>query len=153
MIATIKARLVEIQEAVPNVKRAYIYAPSSLPDSDLPVFCTFTGQAIVEQITETLVYESRVYKMRLFVKQAQSGVDGEAEKKVSEFLTSVRNVFLTHPLLGTGAKDSAIDFVQSMRWRGDNGVQILPYAGENYIGAEFQVLVKMITPYTISAYE
>lgn len=149
----VRNRLAEIQRSVPGVKRAYAFAPQLLPESDLPLFCTFTGPATVAPLGETLIEETRTWLMRLYVKPVQAGYDGEAEKAVDEFLLSVRDAFLSHPLLGNGMKDSALPFVERAIWQGDSGIQILPYAGQNYLGAEFRLNIVSIVPVSIAGYE
>jgi hypothetical protein len=149
----VRERLAEIQRTVTGVKRAYAWAPQSLPDSDLPLFCTFTGPATVTMLAETLLEETRTWLMRLYVKNVQAGVDGEAEKAVDEFLLSVRAAFLAHPLLGNGNKDSTLAFVERAAWMGDNGIQVLTYAGQPYLGAEFRLNLVTIIPVTIAGYE
>lgn len=149
----VRNRLAEIQRSVLGVKRAYAYAPQSLPESDLPLFCTFTGPATIAPLGETLIEETRTWFMRLYVKPVQAGYDGEAEKAVDEFLLSVRDAFLFHPLLGNGTKDSALPFVERAVWLGDSGIQVLPYAGQNYLGAEFRLNIVSIVPVSIAGYE
>lgn len=149
----IRQRLAEIQRSVPGVRRAYAFAPQSLPESDLPLFCTFSGSATVTPLGETLLEETRTWLMRLYVKPVQAGYDGEAEKAVDEYLLSVRDAFLSHPLLGNGTKDSALPFVEKAVWLGDSGIQVLPYAGQNYLGAEFRVNIVSIVPVIMAGYE
>jgi hypothetical protein len=149
----IRQRLAEIQASVTGVKRAYVRAPQSLADSDLPAFCTFVGLASINPIGETLAEEVRTWLMRLYVKPILSGIDGEAEKAAEEFLIQVRNTFLSHPQLGKGAKDAVLSFVEKVVWLGDNGIQILPYAGQNYLGVEFRMNIVTIVPLTIAKYE
>lgn len=149
----VRNRLAEIQRGVTGVKRAYAFAPQSLPESDLPLFCTFTGPATIAPLGETLIEETRAWLMRLYVKPVQAGYDGEAEKAVDEFLLSVRAAFLSHPLLGNGTKDSALSFVERAVWMGDSGIQVLPYAGQNYLGVEFRLNIVSIVPVSIAGYE
>ncbi len=152
-IDQIRQRLAEIQAAVSGVKRAYTRAPQALADSDLPAFCTFAGGSVINPISETLIEETRTWLMRLYVKPILSGIDGEAEKAAEEFLIQVRNTFLSHPQLGKGTKDAVLSFVEKVVWLGDNGIQILPYAGQNYLGVEFRVNIVTIVPLTIAKYE
>lgn len=153
LVSTVKSRLATIALAVSGVKRAYANAPQSLPDSDLPILVVFTGAATYTPLGETLAEETRTYLLRLYVAPVQAGYDGEAESRVEPFLTSARAKYLSHPLLGNGAKDSALPFVTRAAWGGDGGVMVLPYAGQNYIGAEFRVNVTTLVPIGVAAYE
>lgn len=149
----VRQQLATIQRSISGIRRAYIFAPQSIPDSDLPLFCTFTGSASCAPLSETLFEETRIWIMRLYVKPMQAGYDGEAEKAVDEFLVSVRDTFLSHPLLGNGVEDSTLPFVKKAVWLGDNGIQVLSYAGQNYLGAEFRLNITTIVPVTIAKYE
>lgn len=149
----IRERLAEIQRTVNGVKRVYEYAPQSLADSDLPAFCTFAGPASVTAIGEDFHEETRTWLMRLYVKPVLQGIDGEAEKAVEPFLESVRDTFLAHPLLGKGVKDSVLDWMKRAVWLGDSGVQILSFAGQNYLGVEFRLNVTTIISAEIAMFE
>ncbi len=149
----IRERLAEIQRGIAGIKRAYIYAPQIIPESDLPVFCTFAGPATVTLLSEALAEETRTWVMRLFVRPVQAGYDGEAEKSVDSFLVGVRDIFLSHPMLGKGTPDSVLPFVRRAVWFGDGGIQILPYAGQNYLGAEFRLGITTIVPVVVSVFE
>lgn len=152
-MSEIRQRLVDIQKTVSGVKRAYVWAPQSLADSDLPAFCTFAGPAMITPISETLVEETRTWLMRLYVKPVLQGIDGEAEKAVEPYLTSVRNVFLSHPLLGKGTKDSTLNWLEKAVWLGDSGIQVLSFAGQNYLGIEFRLNLTVIVSVTIASFE
>ncbi|KPL82655.1 hypothetical protein SE15_11190 [Thermanaerothrix daxensis] len=152
-MSDIQQRLVDIQKTISGIKRAYLWAPQSLADSDLPIFCTFAGSATVAPIGEILAEETRTWLMRLYVKPIFQGIDGEAEKSAEPFLTSVRDVFLSHPLLGRGTKDSTLPWVKKVVWLGDNGIQVLNYAGQSYVGIEFRIAITTIVPISIAFYE
>jgi hypothetical protein len=152
-MSDIRERLADIQKMVSGVKRAYVWAPQSLADSDLPAFCTFAGPAVITPISEMLVEETRTWLMRLYVKPVLQGIDGEAEKAVEPYLTSVRNVFLSHPLLGKGTKDSTLNWLEKAVWLGDSGIQVLGFAGQNYLGIEFRLSLTVIVSVTIASFE
>jgi hypothetical protein len=154
MISVIKTRLAEIARTVAGVKRAYAEAPQSLPASDLPIFVSFAGPVTAfSNLGEQLGEETRTYLLRLYVKPIQQGYDGEAEKAAEPFLDSVRDKFLSHPALGLGTEAAQIAFVEKMTWQGDGGLAVLPFAGENYLGAEFRISVQTLVPIAITAYE
>ncbi len=150
---SIRQRLAEIQSGITGIRRAYVWAPQTLADSDLPAFCTFAGPATVNQTSDTFVEETRTWLMRLYVKPVLQGIDGEAEKAVEPFLEKVRNTFLSHPLLGNGSKDSALPWVKRAVWLGDGGIQVLSYAGQNYLGVEFRLAVTVIRSLAVAEFE
>ncbi|RJR09993.1 hypothetical protein C4588_04190 [Candidatus Parcubacteria bacterium] len=147
MITQIRAKLAQIQSSINGIKRVYEYAPMSLAPSDLPAFVTFIGTVIPRFIGEQLIEETRSFLMRLYVIPIQSGIDGEAEKAVEPFMGSVRDAFLSHPALYN------LEFVRQVNWLGDGGIQILSYAGENYIGVEFKISIVQFAPIIIAAME
>jgi len=108
---------------------------------------------VITPISEMLVEETRTWLMRLYVKPILQGIDGEAEKAVEPYLTSVRNVFLSHPLLGKGTKDWTLNWLEKAVWLGDSGIQVLGFAGQNYLGIEFRLSLTVIVSVTIASFE
>jgi len=103
-VEEIRERLAMIQRTIEGVKRAYEYAPQSLPPSDLPAFVNFVGPSMEnwQALGSNYDQEGRTFIMRLFVKGVQQGVDGEAEKACEPFLERVRDAFSGRPGLGLG---------------------------------------------------
>lgn len=153
-ISAIKTRLAEIARTVSGIKRAYTNAPQSLPATDLPIFVPFAGQVVnPHRISQELYGEGRQFILRLYVKHIQQGYDGEAEKAVEPFLDIVRDTFLAHPALGTGIYAELLDGIEEITWQGDNGISVLSFAGENYLGAEFRLTVATLHQVNVSTYE
>jgi len=148
----IKTRLAAIAATVSGIQRTYAEAPASLPDADLPILIPFAGPATFIKIAETLGEETRTFQLRLYVVHKQAGYPGEAEKTVEPFLTSVRDVFLAHPMLGLG-QNAQLAFIEKSTFLGDSGIVVLPFAGEDYVGTEYKIAVTSITPITIAAFE
>jgi hypothetical protein len=105
------------------------------------------------KLSEQMGEETRQYMCRLYVKSIQQGYDGETEKAVEPFLSSLRDVFLAHPLLGLGSSITQIPFVRAVTWLGDGGIVVLPYGGDSFLGAEFRLSVSVLVPIGIAAYE
>lgn len=155
-IATVKTRLAAIQGTITGVKRTYAEAPVSLPYSDLPCFVTFAGPSVHNWaiLGEGEDLEERTYFMRLYVRPVGQGLDGEAEQACEPFFERVRDCFASHPGLGLGTKTNGpLAEVQRAWLQGDNGVGVLPYAGEQFIGIEWRLQVRQIVPVTYAAYE
>lgn len=156
-ISTVKTRLSEIQAAISGVKRAYVDAPMSLAEADLPLFCTFLGPATVdyEQFGDGEALGMRDYLMRLYVTPVQSGEDGEAEKAVETFVASVYAAFQARPGLSsaTAGHTSPLEGVEMARLISDNGAAVLPFAGVNFLGIEFRLRVWEIASYTLASGE
>ena len=124
-INNIKTRLANIAKLVTGIKRAYAEAPMSLPPSDLPVFCSFTGPVLsFETLSAQTAIETRQFICRLYGTQIQQGYDGNAEKLVEPFITSMRDVFLSHPGMGLETANTRIEFVSKLSWLGDGGILI-----------------------------
>jgi hypothetical protein len=145
-VETVKARLAVIQRTITDVKRAYVHMPlTDLPEPDMPLFGNFTGPATYDWITlgsdEDL--EARIYLMRLYVKKATQGIDGEAEKKCEPFFESVPRKFAARPSLGLGTAGSNLVGVQMATLLGDGGISIFNHpTGSQYIGIEWKLEVR-----------
>lgn len=153
LLASVKSRLAELERMIVGVKRAYTEAPASLPHADLPIFLNFTGPATYTPMGETLAEETRTFVMKLYVKPIQQGVDGEAEAAVTEYLSAARDVFIAHPHLGNGAAGQVLDWIENAQYMGDSGIIVLPYANENFIGAEFRMNVTSVIVRQIAKFE
>ncbi len=152
-LSQIRQRLVQIQRQIPGVRRAFDYVPLALPDSDLPAFCNFVGPASFTQTGDVVGEETRIWIMRLYVRPVLQGIDGETEKSVDQFLTGVRNTFLSHPAFGLGSLASLLPEVKRAVWQGDNGIQVLDFAGQSYLGVEFRLAVTTTILIGYSDYE
>lgn len=152
-IADVKERLASIVLETPGIKRAYACAPQSLPDSDLPLVVIFTGVSIWSTISDGLAEETRTYLIRLYVAPIQSGYDGEAERRVEPYLDTLRAAILKHPHLGNSLTGETLPGVRECVYNGDTGIAVLPYAGQNYLGAELRVNVSTFVTYDIASYE
>jgi hypothetical protein len=154
-VATVKPRLVQIQKTITGVKRAYAQAPGAIPPGDLPLFLNFTGPSENnwEILGEDGDVETRMYLMRLLVRQLGQGIDGEAERLCEPFFTSVRNAFAARPGLGLGTSSSHLAGVQLAVLLGDSGVSVIKHAGEEFIGVEFRLQVTEYIEVSYAAYE
>lgn len=141
-VETIKARLAEIQGQIPGVRRAYMHGPAALPAGDLPCFVNFTGAATHDwaRLGAERDWETRQYLMRLYIREVQSGIDGEAEARCEPFFARVRDAFAARPGL------DGLSNVQIATLAGDSGLAVLSYAGQEYAGIEFRLQVVMIVP-------
>lgn len=151
-ISAIKTRLAEIQAAISNIKRAYANAPFSIPEGDLPLFINFTGpsQNDYDIYGDGEINETRDFLMRLYVAPIEQGLSGEAEKAVEPFFPLVYAAFGARPGLSsaTTGHTSPLDGVKYSFIVSDGGISVLPFAGANYIGAEFKLRVQAVQSYT-----
>lgn len=154
-VETVKPRLAQIQKTVTGVKRAYAQAPGAIPPGDLPLFLNFTGPSENnwEILGEDGDVETRMYLMRLLVRQIGQGIDGEAERLCEPFFARVRNTFAARPGLGSGTAGSHLAGVQAAVIRGDSGVSIIKHAGEEFIGIEFKLEVREYVEVVYEDYE
>lgn len=153
-VEEIRERLAMIQRTIEGVKRAYEYAPQSLPPSDLPAFVNFVGPSMEnwQALGSNYDQEGRTFIMRLFVKGVQQGVDGEAEKACEPFLERVRDAFSGRPGLGLGHSSGSagrpLDGVMGAYLAGDSGISPMLYAGEEFLGTEFRLHVQQVVGVT-----
>ena len=137
-VATVKAQLAVLQAQITDVKRAFAQGPLSLPLTDVPLFCNYTGAATHDWriLGAERDRETRLYLMRLYVCTAQDGIGGEAERRCEPFFPLVRDYFAARPSLGR------LNGVEVATLLGDSGVMNpMLYAGEQFIGIEFRLQV------------
>jgi hypothetical protein len=147
-IAQIKERLAAIERLISGVTRAEAHAPSSLPETDLPMFLNFVGQASHDQerLGENLDYISREFRAVLYVTPISSGISQEAEARVEPFIDACSKVFLAHPALTSPTYPSPASWVQRARLSSDSGVTIVRFSEgssvQRFLGIEFRIRVE-----------
>lgn len=136
-IPAIKTQLVTIQTAIPGIQRAYANGPKALPETDLPLFVNFVGpgQRATPWDAGDTQHETRTILMRMYVKNAQAGLDGEAELAVETLIKPIYDAFDSQSLLAD------LPFIRSAVIASDSGVIILPYASVPFVGVEFRLEV------------
>jgi hypothetical protein len=135
-ISDIKTALADVLADVSGVSRSYAYAPASLPPGDLPATVVFTGQAEYSRSGyQTAVSPDRTFTINLYVQPMGQGIDGEAERLLEPFLSSIPTALAAQPRLGLAE-------VWLVTLQRDSGAAVLTLAGEQYIGASFTVLVE-----------
>lgn len=155
-IAAIKERLALLFEGglsstgktvvgVTGVKRAYAQGPLALPETDLPLVVIFTGPTrSVTNIGGDLYQESRQFNCRLYVVPVGQGIDGEAERKVEPFIERGERLIMSRESLGDGDVADFIAGVFVVVYMGDSGVQVMRYAGIDFLGVEFRVAIDAV---------
>lgn len=130
---------------ITGIKRAYAQGPSSLPESDFPLFINFTGPTRnVQHLGGTLYQESRLFNCRLYVTPVLSGIDGEAERKVEPFIELCEKRFLQIASLSDGNPEDLITGIQKIEYLGDSGISVLLYAKVQYLGVEFRLAIDAV---------
>ena len=137
---TVKAKLVEIQEAIPGITRAFAYAPHNISNSDLPAIVNFTGPANYDTVLvgTDVIYETRTYLMRLFVKSIAAGLSGEVERDIEPFISLVPSYFASRPDF------EDLEGVLENKILGDGGIQVFKYGGQDYLGVEFRIEISEV---------
>jgi hypothetical protein len=86
--------------------RANAQAPFSLAETDLPTWCIFAGQATYpfppDRSENRLAKEDRDFSCVLYVCVTQTGIDGEAERKIEPYIDAARLLIQRHALLYDG---------------------------------------------------
>lgn len=143
-IADIKAALAALVGAVSGVARAYAYPPRNLPLSDLPAAALFTGPGQYDSATLGRMsrIERRTFLLRLYVAPIAQGIDGELEKVVEPFLRTIPAALDGRLGLDDPDTGDPLPWVQQVTAQNDQGVSVLQYAGESFLGAEFRVEVE-----------
>ena len=128
--------------------RAYAQAPMSIPETDLPVWVLFSGSATYpsppDQTVNRLARETRDFICCLYVCMAQSGIDGEAERKVEPYLDYSRNLIQSHPLFYDGNVSDIVPGIMRAYLTKDEGVVVLQYGNpvQKYNGLRFTIRVE-----------
>jgi hypothetical protein len=145
-ITDVKTRLSEIQAAISGVRKAFVDAPPSIVEADLPLCMNFSGPATndYEIFGDGEALQARDYTMRLYVTPIQAGESGEAEKAVEGFLPLVYGAFFSRPGLSsaTAGHTSPLAGVVNSFILSDSGVTVLPFAGASFLGIEFKLRVR-----------
>ncbi len=150
----IRQRIADILQTISGIKRVYPYSPQSLADSDLPAAVLFAGPSFQPRFIGAEFAEiDRRWLINIYVTTILSGIDGEAEKKVDEWLTKLQKTMMAHPQLGMGTKDSILPFVKMITWQGDSGIKVLSFAGQAYLGIEGQINVTTLEKVEIYPFE
>lgn len=134
-VSTVRAAIAQVAGSISGVKRAFAYAPASLVATDLPVAVVFTGPATYLERGYGVEGETREYLLRLYVAAVQQGLSGDAESLCIPFFAAVRAAF------PPGARLGRLSGVLEARLTGDQGVSILPFLNQPYLGIEFRVEV------------
>ena len=138
-IAQVIDRLAELQEAVDGVKNAYGHNqnPDALKAAMLPAFLTVQGRGepFYQTYGRTAAIEVRDFRMLLYVCPVTQPSDvAKQADRVEPFHDRVRAKFQTDlDLSGLTITDS--------EFKGDNGLEVLEYAGEFYAGIEFTITI------------
>ncbi len=125
--------------------RANAEAPMSLADTDLPTWCIFAARATYptppDQSVNRLQSETRDFTCNLYVCLAQTGIDGEAERKVEPYLDAARNLIQGHPLFYDGNIADIVPGIMRAYLVSDDGIVTLTYGQSRYNGLRFTIRV------------
>ncbi len=138
------SRLAILQAQIAGIRRAYSEPPETISVMDMPLFINLVGPGSHDLATigENYDLETRLYRMRLFIRPSVTGFPGEGETEARPFIRAVTSFFQGRPSLGGGAL-AGLDEVQESAVIADSGVmQALMFGGTAHIGIEFTLQVK-----------
>ena len=149
-VSFVRARLAALQGQIDGVKWVHDRIPASLNDAELPCFVTRVAEARYNTVTfgEQAVSEERLYLMELYVAEAQTGAEGQAEDMAVPFVDVVRDFFLARPQLQLSG---STEVVYRAVLESDTGAVVgirYPAAegGKLYAGIRFSLRVYEIHP-------
>ncbi len=126
-------------------------APSSLTETDLPTWIFIPLNATYpvppDQTDDRLARETRDFDLRLYVTIAQSGIDGEAQRKVEPYLDYGRDHIQRHVRLWDGNPYHEVLGLQRAYLVRDSGVATLRYGSEDkplFVGISYTVRVECL---------
>jgi hypothetical protein len=124
-------------------------APMSLTETDLPTWIILSLAGTYpnppDQTYDRLALETRDFSFRLYANISQSGIDGEAERKVEPYLDYSRNHIQRHVQLWDGDPTHRVPGIQRGYIIRDSGVATLRFGSKDqplYIGIDFTVRVE-----------
>lgn len=127
--------------------RSNAQAPFSISEPDLPTWIIFTGSANYpdppDRTDGRLAREQRDFMACLYVCVANSGIDGEAERKVEPYLDPTRQLIQQHPLFyDNNIADIVPGILRAYPVR-DDGIIQLRYGQDTtlYLGLRFTIRV------------
>lgn len=137
-VATVKARLITICEAIEGVNGAS-RTPRNIAGAEYPWVVVLAGPAAYED-GSTLGKEAREYRLLLIVQAWAQGPEYEAEELTEPFYQRFRDEFMQNTGLDTGNNDPLAG-VQNSELARDTGTTDIQLAGALYAGAEFTIQV------------
>lgn len=148
MLATLD--VIDPKTGLPTTRkmRAYAQAPMSLPETDLPLWAVYTGSAVYpsppDQTIDRLAHETRDFMCCMYGCIVQSGIDGEAERKVEPYLDPSRNLFQSHPLIYDGNISDRVPGIMRAYLTRDDGLVVLPFGDPTvkYLGLRFTIRIE-----------
>ncbi len=124
-------------------------APASLTETDLPTWIFIPKDATYpvppDQTDGRLAQETRDFELRLYVTIAQSGIDGEAQRKVEPYLDYGRDHIQKHVLLWDGNPYHEVPGLLRAYLVRDSGVATLRFGSQDqplYVGISYTVRVE-----------
>lgn len=125
-----RTRIAHMWGEINGVVTAFVQIPRRLQDAQLPASVVFPGRATHSKsdLGEQLIHEVRIYKMVLYIANAQFGASGQTEIQADPFFDAVLQHFAARPGLeldSEGAQQSVS--VLNTALLGDGGLQVGPY--------------------------
>jgi hypothetical protein len=130
--------------------RADTQAPFSISETDLPTWIIFTGPAQYsdppDRTVDRLSKETRDFAANLYVSVAQSGIDGEAERKCEPYIEVSRKLFMEHPLFYDNNIADVVPGILRAYPIKDDGIVQLRYGNDSiiYAGIRFTIRVSAL---------
>ena len=125
--------------------RANATAPFSLSETDLPTWCFFTGAATYpnppDQSYGRLARETRDFTAVLYVCKIDTGVDGEAERRVRPYVDSARDQIQKHIQLWDGVDANRVPGIKRTYLIRDSGPGQIIYGSDKFNGISYTVRV------------
>jgi hypothetical protein len=137
-VATVKARLITICEAIEGVNGAS-RTPRNVAGAEYPWVVVMAGPAAYRD-GSSLGNEAREYRLILIVQSWSQGPEYEAEELAEPFFERFRDEFMQNTGLDTGNDDPLVG-VQNSELARDTGVTDVQLAGVLYSGVEFTLQV------------
>jgi hypothetical protein len=140
-VTTVREQLAVIEAGITGVEIAYDLPPASL--TTVPAFTNWTQEVSFESFGQNeIIRETRVYLLRLYVKERGTGISGEGESVCRPFFDAVRDAFAGRPMLG------GLAGVRRAKLLSGTGPVAREFAGQLYHAIEWRLEVLEDSPVT-----
>ena len=136
------ATIANAGKATTGIAIAYPNSPASLTTT--PAICYFVGPQTYQpfQDSEDVKLESTTVYVRLHEAPITTGIPGEVEDRIKARMSLIRDELLAYPSL------NGLNFIKRAVLISSTGIKPMTYAGENFAGCEWRMVVERVLPVT-----
>lgn len=147
-----RTRIAHMLGEINGIVTPFVNIPRRLQDAQLPASVVFPGRATHSKtdLGEQLIAENRIYKIVLYINNAEFGAAGQTEIQADPFFDTVIQHFAARPGLELDSEGANQTYsVLTTALLGDSGLTVGSYplagqGGDEYIQISFDLQVQEI---------